>query len=204
MATRPLPVSNGSSIMTITTLSSREFDQDTSQTKNAATAGPVFITDRGVPARAAQHRRLSTTPWRAQRHHRQAGNAAGCGRRGTQASAEARSRLVGRLLLMFLLDTNVISELRKARAGKANPSMTAWAQTVPIGSFFLSAIVIQELEIGVLLAEHRYPAKGAILRSWLDDHVLLSSCEHVLPVDTVVARRNAALHVPDLRPGRDG
>ncbi|MGP0084658.1 MAG: VapC toxin family PIN domain ribonuclease, partial [Steroidobacteraceae bacterium] len=65
---------------------------------------------------------------------------------------------------MFLLDTNVISELRKARAGKADPKVTAWARTVSPASLFLSAIVIQELEIGALLAERRDPAKGAILR----------------------------------------
>ncbi len=105
---------------------------------------------------------------------------------------------------MFLLDTNVISELRKARAGKADANVTAWARTIPVGSLFLSVIVIQELEIGVLLAERRDPAKGGILRTWLDDHVLPSFSERILPIDTVVARRSAALHVPDLRPVRDG
>ena len=105
---------------------------------------------------------------------------------------------------MFLLDTNVISELRKARGGKANPNVVAWVQTIPTGSLFLSVIVIQELEIGVLLAERRDPAKGAILRIWLDDHVLPSFSERILPIDMVVARRSAALHVPDLRPVRDG
>ncbi len=105
---------------------------------------------------------------------------------------------------MFLLDTNVISELRKAKAGKADANVTAWARTIPNGSLFLSVIVIQELEIGVLLAERRDAAKGAILRSWLDDHVLSSFSERILPIDTVVARRSAALHVPDLRPVRDG
>ena len=105
---------------------------------------------------------------------------------------------------MFLLDTNVISELRKARAGKADSNVTAWARTIPVGSLFLSVIVIQELEIGVLLAERRDPAKGAILRVWLDDHVLPSFSERILPIDTAVARRSAALHVPDLRPVRDG
>ena len=105
---------------------------------------------------------------------------------------------------MFLLDTNVISELRKAKAGKADPNVAAWARAIPIGSLFLSAIVIQELEIGVLLAERRDPAKGAILRIWLDDHVLPSFSERILPIDTIVARRSAALHVPDLRPVRDG
>jgi predicted nucleic acid-binding protein len=105
---------------------------------------------------------------------------------------------------MFLLDTNVISELRKVRAGKADRNVAAWVRTVPAGSLFLSAIVIQELEIGTLLAERRDPPKGAILRAWLDEHVLPTFAERILSVDTVVARRSAARHIPDPRPIRDG
>jgi predicted nucleic acid-binding protein len=104
---------------------------------------------------------------------------------------------------MFLLDTNVISELRKVRAGKADPNVAAWVRTVPPASLFLSAIVIQELEIGTLLAERRDPSKGAILRAWLNDHVLPIFSERILPIDAAVARRSAALHVPDPRPIRD-
>jgi toxin FitB len=105
---------------------------------------------------------------------------------------------------MFLLDTNVISELRKARAGKADTNVAAWIRSVPEASLFLSSIVIQELEIGTLLAERRDAAKGALLRAWLDDHVLPTFSDRILPVDTAVARRSAALHVPDPRPIRDG
>jgi toxin FitB len=105
---------------------------------------------------------------------------------------------------MFLLDTNVISELRKARAGKADRNVSAWIQAVSAASLFLSVIVIQELEIGTLLAERRNPAKGALLRAWLDDQVLPTFSERILTVDTAVARRSAALHVPDPRPIRDG
>jgi predicted nucleic acid-binding protein len=75
---------------------------------------------------------------------------------------------------------------------------------VPAASLFLSVIVIQELEIGTLLAERRDPSKGAILRAWLDDQVIPTFAERILPVDTVVARRSAALHVPSPRPIRDG
>jgi len=105
---------------------------------------------------------------------------------------------------MYLLDTNVISELRKVRAGKADANVAAWVRSVPAASLFLSSIVIQELEIGTLLAERRDAAKGALLRSWLDDHVLPIFSDRILPVDTAVARRSAALHVPDPRPVRDG
>lgn len=106
--------------------------------------------------------------------------------------------------MMFLLDTNVVSELRKVRSGKADPNVAIWAQAASAGSLFLSVIVVHELELGTLLAERRDPSAGAILRIWLDEHVLPAFAERILPVDTVVARRSAALHVPNPRPVRDG
>lgn len=105
---------------------------------------------------------------------------------------------------MFLLDTNVISELRKVRVGRADRNVTAWVRSVPAASLFLSVIVVQELEIGTLLAERRNPPQGAILRVWLDEHVLSVFAERILPIDTAVARRSAALHIPNPRPIRDG
>lgn len=105
---------------------------------------------------------------------------------------------------MFLLDTNVVSELRKVRAGKADRNVAAWIRPIAAGRLFLSAIVVQELEVGTLLAERRDPTQGAILRAWLDEHVLPAFAERILPVDTAVARRSAALHVPDPRRIRDG
>lgn len=105
---------------------------------------------------------------------------------------------------MFLLDTNVVSELRKIRSGKADPHVAAWARGAPAESLFLSAIVIQELEIGVLLAERRDRAKGALLRSWFEGHVLPVFADRILPIDTAVARVSASLSVPDPRPIRDG
>jgi hypothetical protein len=67
-----------------------------------------------------------------------------------------------------------------------------------------SAIVVQELEIGVLQLERRDLAQGAILRNWLDEYVLPTFVDRVLPIDTAVARRSARLHVPDPQPYRDG
>jgi len=105
---------------------------------------------------------------------------------------------------MFLLDTNVVYELRKARTGKAQPNVLAWVRTVQDSSLFLSVIVVQELETGVLQLERKDLVQGAILRNWLDEHVLPTFAGRVLPVDTAVARRGARLHVPDPRPYRDG
>jgi predicted nucleic acid-binding protein len=104
---------------------------------------------------------------------------------------------------MYLLDTDVVSEFRKARAGKADENVAAWAAEVPSESLFLSVITIQELEIGILLVERRDPPQGSRLRIWLEDHVLPTFATRILPVDVPIARRSAALHVPDPRPVRD-
>ena len=104
---------------------------------------------------------------------------------------------------MFVLDTNVVSELRKVRAGKADSHVAAWAQGVDASALYLSAISVMELELGVVAVERRDAAQGAILRTWLDAHVVPEFADRVLPVDTAVARRCAGLHVPDRRGERD-
>jgi predicted nucleic acid-binding protein len=104
---------------------------------------------------------------------------------------------------MYLLDTDVISELRKVGDGKADGNVTAWLSGVDAASFFLSAVTILELELGILLMERRDPAQGARLRAWMDRHVLLEFAERTLPVDSTTAVRCARLHVPDPRSERD-
>jgi predicted nucleic acid-binding protein len=104
---------------------------------------------------------------------------------------------------MFILDTNVVSELRKIRLGRADKNVARWADGVETADLYLSAITVQELEIGVLLAERRDPSQGAIFRTWFEDHVLPAFAGRILPVDTAVARRSAALHVPNQGPFRD-
>ena len=103
---------------------------------------------------------------------------------------------------MFLLDTNVVSELRKAKAGKADPHVAAWAGSVPVGGLFLSVITVLELETGVLRVERRDAKQGAILRAWLDGHVIPAFKDRVLPIDTAVAQQCARLHVPGPRSER--
>lgn len=105
---------------------------------------------------------------------------------------------------MFILDTNVLSELRKVRAGKADAHVARWSDSTNAIDLYLSVITLQELEIGVLLAERRDPAQGSMLRSWLDHHVLPAFDGRILAVDTAVVIRSAKLHVPDPRPFRDG
>ena len=101
---------------------------------------------------------------------------------------------------MFLLDTNVVSELR--RAERAAPAVLAWARTTQASELFISSIRV--LERGVMQLERRDPRQGAELRAWLDTQVMPAFEGRVLAVDAAVARRCAALHVPDPRPERDG
>lgn len=105
--------------------------------------------------------------------------------------------------MTFLLDTNVVSELRKAKAGKAHPSVAAWAASVPAGSLYISVITLLELEMGVLQIERRDRSQGALMREWLDNHVVPAFSGRVLPVDSAVALRCARLHVPNRLSERD-
>jgi toxin FitB len=101
---------------------------------------------------------------------------------------------------MYLLDTNIVSELRKP---KADRRVKSWAQSLPAASFYISSICILELKIGILLLERRDPTQGRVLRSWMDGHVLPAFQGRILAIDAAVAQRCAALHVPDPRPDRD-
>jgi|SRR5690625_712814 len=105
--------------------------------------------------------------------------------------------------MMYVLDTNVVSELRKVRLGKADLNLAAWSETVDAAALFISVITILELEQGVVGIERKDAARGAILRSWLDQQVLPEFAGRILPVDTAVAQRCARLHVPDKRGERD-
>ncbi len=98
---------------------------------------------------------------------------------------------------MHILDTNVVSELRKARAGRADRRVEAWARSVPQASLYVSAITILELEVGVRSMLRRDAAQGAALRDWMDRNVLPAFKGRVLPLDTEVALCCAELHVPD-------
>lgn len=102
---------------------------------------------------------------------------------------------------MFLLDTNVISELR--RPERADRKVATWANALPAASTFISAISILEIELGALRISRRDAAQGAMLRAWIDHQILARFEGRVLAIDTAVARRCARLHVPDPRAERD-
>lgn len=102
---------------------------------------------------------------------------------------------------MFLLDTNVISELRRPK--RADSNVVAWASTIPAASFFLSVISILEIELGTLQIARKDATQGAVLRAWIDEQILPRFEGRILAVDTAVAQRCARLHVPDPRGDRD-
>lgn len=104
--------------------------------------------------------------------------------------------------MSHLLDTNVVSELRKS-AHRANAAVIAWAETQDAGQLFLSTITVLELEIGVARRERRDAVQGRALRRWLEDSVLPNFSGRILPVSLAVARAAAPMHVPDPRPERD-
>jgi predicted nucleic acid-binding protein len=104
---------------------------------------------------------------------------------------------------MYLLDTNVVSEVRKVEEGRADARVAAWQLQVDPATCFISAMTLMELEIGVLRMERRDAVQGAVLRAWLERRVLPEFSGRVLAVDEAVARYCARLHAPDPRPERD-
>jgi predicted nucleic acid-binding protein len=104
---------------------------------------------------------------------------------------------------MYLLDTNVVSELRKAPLGRADAKVVAWAASVAVPMLFISSITILEIEIGILQIDRKDRAQGMLLRGWLENNVLPAFDGRIIAFDTSVARRCAALHIPDRRSDRD-
>lgn len=104
---------------------------------------------------------------------------------------------------MYLLDTNVISEIHKINSSKADLNVKAWADQADTASLFISAITLQELEIRVLIAKRKDDQKGELLRKWLDSQVKPAFAGRILPVDEKAAVQSALLNVSDSRPFRD-
>lgn len=102
---------------------------------------------------------------------------------------------------MYVLDTNVISELRQGKPNQS-PEVRAWAASVPVSQLFLSAICILELEKGVLALERRSPPQGSALRVWLTG-VRATFTGRILPFTDTTATLCAAMHIPNPRPDRD-
>lgn len=104
---------------------------------------------------------------------------------------------------MLLLDTNVVSELRKVSSGKAHPNVVLWNETVDPAETFISCVVLHELEIGVRQVERHDTVAGKVLRNWLENAVLTTFSGRILPLDDAAAVQAAQWHVPNPKPIND-
>jgi hypothetical protein len=102
---------------------------------------------------------------------------------------------------VYLLDTNVISELRHGKP-KQSPAVRAWAADIEMNRFFISAITVLELEKGVQALERKLPPQGSALRDWLD-RVKTAFADRILPFTEDTAVLCASLHFPQPKPERD-
>ena len=104
--------------------------------------------------------------------------------------------------MRYLLDTNVLSQLRKSPR-RADPSVRHWIAAQRPTDLYISVITVMELELGVRRVERRDTTQGRRLRNWLEDEVMDIFTSRTLDVDTETAIRTASLHVPDPAPERD-
>jgi predicted nucleic acid-binding protein len=102
----------------------------------------------------------------------------------------------------LLYDTNVTSELRRARHRGVDPNFARWAESADLGAAYVSVITIHEMVRGVLLTERRDPVAGTAYRAWLDD-LLEAFHGRILGLDLEAAMAAAAFHVPDPAPLAD-
>lgn len=88
---------------------------------------------------------------------------------------------------MYLIDTNVVSDLRKPRP---NPRVIAWLEQVSDRDLFLSAVTVGELQAGVEITRRQDPAKAAEIEAWIDQ---VAAVWNVLPLDARTLRLWARL-----------
>jgi len=100
---------------------------------------------------------------------------------------------------VYLLDTPIVFDLRKAKAGDADPGLIRWAAGVGRQHMFISALTLLELETTIAAAERRDAEQGQPLRRWLDEQVTRAFENHILPIDAAVAKRRGAIHLSDNR-----
>lgn len=104
---------------------------------------------------------------------------------------------------MFLLDTNIISELRRAAHGLSNPGVVAWAQTTDPVLMHTSVIVLMEIEHGIQRLDRKDPAQASRLRHWFEHQVRPGFGAHALPIDLDTALICAGLHARGPRSPHD-
>lgn len=102
---------------------------------------------------------------------------------------------------MYLLDTGIVLELRKARAGPADAGLAAWAAGIARPQLFISALTLLEIENAAARLARKDRAAGLVLRDWIDQRVMPAFEGRILPVDAAVVRRRAQLPYANTRDG---
>jgi toxin FitB len=104
---------------------------------------------------------------------------------------------------MWLLDTNVLSELRRAGLSAADPNVVSWVAAIDPATAFVSVVSMMELEYGILKLTRSDPAQAQSIRRWKTEQIERVFADRILEIDLSIAHRCAALHVPDRKPERD-
>jgi toxin FitB len=104
---------------------------------------------------------------------------------------------------MYLLDTNVLSELRKLESNNCHLSVKQWASTCKPSQFFTSVICIFEVERGILQVARKDAAQAKRLRHWFETRLIPGMQDRLLPVTHAITSKCAQLHVPDPKPEMD-
>jgi len=104
---------------------------------------------------------------------------------------------------MFLLDTNVVSDMRKVGKRSEFRTLGEWVSAQENSTLFISSITQFELELGVQRMERRDPKQGNQLRQWLSVRVAKAFDGRVLPFDIDATKICASFHVPDPASYRD-
>ena len=102
--------------------------------------------------------------------------------------------------MTYLLDTNVVSELRRRHP---DPHVLAWYDTVTSAEIYLSVLTIGEIRLGIERLRRKDNAQAGLLEHWL--HGLHATYQdHIIDVDAAVAEEWGRLNVPDPLPVIDG
>jgi len=104
---------------------------------------------------------------------------------------------------MYLLDTNIVSELRKLETGKIHPQVYRWIKSNGFTHTYISAVTLAEIQTGILSLARKDKAQAASLDNWFTNRLLPAYRTKTLPVDTKVALIYAQLNVPNKRPIND-
>lgn len=102
---------------------------------------------------------------------------------------------------MYLLDTGVVLELRKAKTAQSDPGLTAWAAGIARQKLFISALNLLEIENAAARLGKKDRVAGLGAREWIDNHVMPAFEGRVLPVDAQIVRRRAQLPYANTRDG---